>query len=75
MRNMAWLQLVLSALNTTAPCCLPSCDPGPQGADSDRLPSSHTCFNVLMIPEYADKEKLDKLLRQAITHSEGFGML
>jgi hypothetical protein len=23
-----------------------------QGGDEDRLPTSHTCFNVLMLPEY-----------------------
>ena len=46
-----------------------------QGPDSDRLPSSHTCFNVLMLPEYATKEKLDTLLRIAIQNSEGFGMI
>lgn len=46
-----------------------------QGADSDRLPTSHTCFNVLLLPHYSDKAKLDRLLRQAILHAEGFGML
>lgn len=46
-----------------------------QGPDSDRLPTSHTCFNVLLLPEYSTKEKLDALLRKAISHSEGFGML
>eukprot|EP00043_Microstomoeca_roanoka_P013670 m.134308 g.134308 ORF g.134308 m.134308 type:complete len:919 (-) comp15817_c0_seq1:71-2827(-) len=46
-----------------------------QGADSDQLPTSHTCFNTLMLPEYPTKEKLERLLRKALTHAEGFGML
>ncbi|EDQ89780.1 uncharacterized protein MONBRDRAFT_16657, partial [Monosiga brevicollis MX1] len=46
-----------------------------QGADSERLPTSHTCFNALMIPEYSSKEKLEQLLKKAIQYSEGFGML
>lgn len=46
-----------------------------EGADSDRLPTSHTCFNVLLLPQYSNKEKLDELLRKAIVHAEGFGML
>eukprot|EP00039_Didymoeca_costata_P009062 m.120033 g.120033 ORF g.120033 m.120033 type:complete len:755 (+) comp14343_c0_seq5:255-2519(+) len=48
---------------------------GKQGPDSDRLPSSHTCFNVLLLPEYSSKEKLERLLRKAIQNSEGFGMI
>eukprot|EP00051_Salpingoeca_urceolata_P000007 m.32341 g.32341 ORF g.32341 m.32341 type:complete len:746 (+) comp10011_c0_seq2:184-2421(+) len=48
---------------------------GKQGPDSDRLPSAHTCFNVLLLPEYSAKDKLDRLLRNAIRHAEGFGML
>ena len=46
-----------------------------QGGDSDRLPTSHTCFNQLLIPEYSGKDKLAMLLRKAIQNSEGFGML
>ncbi|XP_033631620.1 ubiquitin-protein ligase E3A-like [Asterias rubens] len=45
------------------------------GADSDRLPTSHTCFNVLLLPEYNSKEKLEERLLKAITHAKGFGML
>ena len=45
-----------------------------QGPDSDRLPTAHTCFNVLLLPAYSSKEKLDRLLRIAILHAEGFGM-
>jgi len=31
---------------------------GREGPDSDNLPTSHTCFNHLLIPEYSSKEKL-----------------
>ena len=37
------------------------------GPDSDRLPSAHTCFNVLLLPEYSDKHKLANLLAKAIS--------
>lgn len=40
-----------------------------------RLPTSHTCFNVLLLPEYSSKEKLRERLLKAITYAKGFGML
>lgn len=45
------------------------------GPDSDRLPTSHTCFNVLLLPEYSSKKKLEERLLKAINYSKGFGML
>jgi hypothetical protein len=45
------------------------------GPNSDRLPTAHTCFNHLLLPDYEDKEKLERLLKIAIRNSEGFGML
>ncbi|XP_041972897.1 ubiquitin-protein ligase E3A isoform X2 [Aricia agestis] len=45
------------------------------GPDSDRLPTAHTCFNVLLLPEYENKEKLQDRLLKAISYSKGFGML
>uniref|UniRef100_A0A3P8UTN5 Ubiquitin-protein ligase E3A n=1 Tax=Cynoglossus semilaevis TaxID=244447 RepID=A0A3P8UTN5_CYNSE len=45
------------------------------GSDTDRLPTSHTCFNALLLPEYASKEKLKERLLKAITYAKGFGML
>ncbi|GFG33317.1 hypothetical protein Cfor_09976 [Coptotermes formosanus] len=45
------------------------------GPDSDRLPTAHTCFNVLLLPEYESKEKLNDRLMKAINYSKGFGML
>ena len=31
-----------------------------------RLPSAHTCFNVLLLPEYSSKDKMVELLMKAI---------
>ena len=31
-----------------------------------RLPTAHTCFNVLLLPEYSTKQKLNDLLMKAI---------
>ncbi|CAH0769771.1 unnamed protein product [Bemisia tabaci] len=45
------------------------------GCDSDRLPTAHTCFNVILLPEYSSKEKLNDRLIKAINYSKGFGML
>ncbi|KAL0273410.1 UNVERIFIED_CONTAM: hypothetical protein PYX00_006078 [Menopon gallinae] len=45
------------------------------GPDSDRLPTAHTCFNVLLLPEYSSREKLQDRLEKAINYSKGFGML
>lgn len=44
------------------------------GPDSDRLPTSHTCFNHLLLPEYASRDKLKDRLLTAISQSEGFGL-
>ncbi|CAO1423964.1 unnamed protein product [Diamesa serratosioi] len=45
------------------------------GPDCDRLPTAHTCFNILLLPEYNSKEKLEERLLKAINYSKGFGML
>lgn len=42
--------------------------------DSDLLPTSHTCFNALMLPQYSSKEKLRDRLLVAINECEGFGL-
>ena len=44
------------------------------GPDSDRLPTAHTCFNYLLLPNYKDKDKLKKLMLLAIENSQGFGL-
>ena len=45
------------------------------GDDSDRLPTSHTCFNHLLLPEYSTRDKLKERLLTAISNSEGFGLM
>ncbi|GIX66151.1 E3 ubiquitin-protein ligase HUWE1 [Babesia caballi] len=43
---------------------------------SDRLPSAHTCFNQLDLPEYSSREKLHQKMLQAILEGkEGFGFI
>lgn len=44
------------------------------GGDSERLPSAHTCFNHLLLPQYASRDKLQQKLKLAITNAEGFGL-
>ncbi|KAH7824563.1 putative ubiquitin-protein ligase E3A [Monocercomonoides exilis] len=44
------------------------------GPDTEQLPTSHTCFNLLLLPEYATKEKLKAKLLLAIQNAEGFGL-
>ena len=44
------------------------------GPDTDRLPTAHTCFNLLLLPQYADADKMRRLLVLAIGNSEGFGI-
>ena len=45
------------------------------GPDSDHLPTSHTCFNTLLLPDYGDNfEKLNERLSRAIVECEGFGL-
>ena len=48
--------------------------PQGDGGDSTKLPTSHTCFNTLLLPAYASKEKLQDRLRLAIMNAEGFGL-
>ena len=44
------------------------------GGDSEHLPTAHTCFNHLLLPQYDTQEKLAQKLRLAINNSEGFGL-
>jgi hypothetical protein len=40
-----------------------------------RLPTSHTCYNHLLLPDYGSREKMEDKLRKAILQSEGFGLM
>jgi ubiquitin-protein ligase E3 A len=45
------------------------------GDDSEMLPTSHTCFNHLELPEYSSEDKMVSKLEKAIVNSIGFGLL
>lgn len=45
------------------------------GADTDRLPSSQTCFNTLLLPEYSSRDKLEHKLNKAVCMTKGFFLL
>ena len=45
------------------------------GSDLNQLPSAHTCFNNLILPDYKNKEKRKEQLLNAINYSEGFGLI
>lgn len=45
------------------------------GCDTDRLPSSQTCFNTLLLPEYSSKKKLKSKLETAINLTAGFFLM
>lgn len=46
------------------------------GPDSDRLPSAHTCFNVLLLNEYSGgRGRLEAMLSIAVENYEGFGLI
>lgn len=44
------------------------------GPDSNSLPTAHTCFNILLLPEYSSREKVAERLKKAIHECEGFGL-
>jgi ubiquitin-protein ligase E3 A len=46
-----------------------------QGLDDARLPSAHTCFNHLILPQYSSKDHLKAKLLKAIDNHEGFGLM
>ena len=44
------------------------------GEGDNMLPTSHVCFNVLMLPKYSSKKIMEEKLLTAIQNSEGFGL-
>ncbi|XP_078269385.1 putative E3 ubiquitin-protein ligase HERC4 isoform X2 [Rhinoraja longicauda] len=47
----------------------------PTGGGNNYLPVAHTCFNLLDLPKYTDKEILKSKLVKAIDHYEGFSLV
>ncbi|KAF2642802.1 hypothetical protein P280DRAFT_468109 [Massarina eburnea CBS 473.64] len=45
------------------------------GNDTDRLPTSSTCFGRLYLPEYKGREKMREKLGIALQYSKGFGVV
>ena len=43
-------------------------------AGTQALPTSHTCFNQLVLPAYKKKEEMIQKLEYAIAHAGGFHM-
>jgi ubiquitin-protein ligase E3 A len=43
-------------------------------AENQRLPTAHTCFNSLLLPEYSTYEECKDQLLKAITNPTGFGL-
>ena len=43
------------------------------GVDDGHLPSSYTCYGVLLLPDYSSKEVLRQKLAMALENSKGFG--
>lgn len=44
------------------------------GTDEARYPTSHTCFNALVLPRYSTFETLRSRLEDAMDESVGFGL-
>ncbi|ORD95186.1 hypothetical protein ECANGB1_2767 [Enterospora canceri] len=45
------------------------------GCDTDRLPSAQTCFNTILLPEYATYDKLHDKLVRAVEMTAGFYLM
>jgi hypothetical protein len=45
------------------------------GNDSEQLPTSSTCFGKLYLPEYKDRQKMERKLELAIQNAKGFGVV
>ncbi|PBP27769.1 HECT-domain-containing protein [Diplocarpon rosae] len=47
---------------------------GINDGDDSHLPSSYTCYGILLLPEYSTKDVLRQKLAMALDNSKGFGM-
>jgi hypothetical protein len=46
-----------------------------RGADPNRLPVAHTCFNTLTLPDYKTRAAMKNRVLRAIEDTEGFGIV
>lgn len=44
-------------------------------ANQTHLPTAHTCFNVLLLPEYDNIEVLEKNIQLILKNNQGFGLI
>lgn len=47
----------------------------PTGGGGQYFPVAHTCFNLLDLPKYTNKETLREKLLQAVEHNQGFNLV
>ena len=45
------------------------------GCDTNRLPSSQTCFNTILLPEYSSYDKLMEKMQKALDMTAGFYLM
>ncbi|VDK79403.1 unnamed protein product [Anisakis simplex] len=38
------------------------------------MPTAHTCYNIMLLPDYCDLEVTKERLLKAISYSRGFGL-
>lgn len=43
--------------------------------DPNKLPVSHTCFNIFSLPDYTAKEEMKKKIHLSLGYAEGFGLI
>jgi len=46
---------------------------GTEDEEKGRLPTAYTCYGILLLPEYKDKEMLRERLAMALENAQGFG--
>ena len=44
-------------------------------SNTNNLPTAHTCFNVLLLPEYETQAQLEKNMKLILEHNQGFGLI
>ena len=47
----------------------------PMNVDERYMPVAHTCFNLLDLPSYSNREILRRKLLHAIEHTHGFALV